>query len=38
MAKIKVKGSEIAVFTQNEAGLHLHYGHCKYKNPDGTDD
>ncbi len=38
MAKIKVKGSEIAVFTQNEADYICITDIARYKNPDRTDD
>jgi hypothetical protein len=38
MAKIKVKGSEIAVFTRNEADYICLTDIARYKNPDRTDD
>ncbi len=38
MAKIKVKGSEIAVFTRNEADYICITDIARYKNPDRTDD
>jgi hypothetical protein len=38
MAKIKVKGSEIAIFTRNEADYICITDIARYKNPDRTDD
>jgi len=38
MAKIKVKGSEIAVFTRDEADYICITDIARYKNPDRTDD
>ena len=38
MAKIKVKGTEITVFTRNEADYICMTDIARYKNPDRTDD